>query len=72
MRKATSSSTSKLARLRVERGLGQRELADASGVYIRQIQGLESGALKMENVSLKNALRLADALGVHPRELLDD
>lgn len=72
MRKATSSSTSKLARLRVERGLGQRELADASGVYIRQIQGLESGALKMENVSLKNALGIADALGVHPRELLND
>ena len=72
MRKATSASNSKLARLRVERGLGQRELSDASGVYIRQIQGLESGALKMENVSLKNALRLADALGVHPRELIGD
>lgn len=72
MRKATSASMSKLARLRVERGLGQRELAERCGVYIRQIQGLESGSIKMENVSLKNALALADALGVHPRELLGD
>lgn len=72
MRKATSNSPGKLARLRVERGLGQRELADASGVNIRQIQGLESETLKMENISLKNALRLADALGIEPRELLDD
>lgn len=72
MRKATSASASKLARLRVERGLGQRELAERSGVYIRQIQGLESGSIRMENVSLKNAIALADALGVHPRELLGD
>jgi transcriptional regulator with XRE-family HTH domain len=70
MKKATSASESKLARLRVERGLGQRELAEGCGVNIRQIQGLESGALKMENLSLKNALKLADFLVVHPRELV--
>lgn len=70
MKKATTDSTGKLAHLRVTAGLGQRELADASGVNIRQIQGLESGAASIENTSLKNALRLADALGVHPRELL--
>lgn len=70
MRKGTTESTSKLARLRVERGLGLRELAEKSGVNIRQIQGVEAGASKIENVSLKNALALADALGVHPRELI--
>lgn len=71
MRKATTNSGSKLARLRVERGLGQRELADASGVNIRQIQGIEAETMKIENVSLKNALRLSEALGVHPRELIE-
>lgn len=70
MKKATSSSTVKLAILRVDRNLGQRELADSSGVNIRKIQQIESGEIKIENVSLKNALRLADTLGVHPRELL--
>ncbi len=72
MRKGTTEKTGKLARLRVEAGLGQRELAELSGVYIRQIQGLESGERKIENVPLRNAIRLADALGVHPRELLGD
>lgn len=70
MKKATTKHDNKLVRLRVAVGLGQKELAEASGVNIRQIQGLESGAAKMENTSLKNALRLADALGVHPRELV--
>lgn len=72
MRKATTESGSKLARLRVAAGLGQKELAEASGVGIRQIQSFESGERNVSNASLKNALRLADALGVHPRELLDD
>ena len=65
MRKGTTASTSKLAKLRAERGLGLRELAELSGVGIRQIQGIEGGTSKVENTSLKNAIALADALGVH-------
>ena len=67
MRKGTTASTSKLAKLRAERGLGLRELAELSGVGIRQIQGIEGGTSKVENTSLKNALAIADALGVQPR-----
>lgn len=70
MRKGTTASTSKLAKLRAERGLGLRELAELSGVGIRQIQGIEGGTSKVENTSLKNALALADALGVHHRDLI--
>ena len=72
MRKATTEKRSKLARLRVEAGLGQKELAEASGVGIRQIQSFESREREIANATLKNALALSDALGVHPRELLDD
>lgn len=72
MRKATTEKSGKLARLRVEAGLGQKELAEASGVGIRQIQSFESGEREIANASLKNAIALADALGVHPRELLAD
>lgn len=70
MKKATTGKESKLAKLRVERGLGQKELAEKSGVHIRQIQNFESGAGDIANASLKNAIRLADALGIQPRELL--
>ncbi|PWM75499.1 MAG: XRE family transcriptional regulator [Bacillota bacterium] len=70
MRKGTTGGESKLAALRAARGLGQRELAEKSGVNIRQIQSFESGERDMRNASLKNALALADALGVHPRELI--
>ena len=49
MRKGTTASTSKLAKLRAERGLGLRELAELSGVGIRQIQGIEGGTSTVEN-----------------------
>lgn len=70
MRKATTGRESKLATLRVERGLGQRELSEKSGVSIRQIQSFESGERDISNAALKTALALADALDVHPRELV--
>lgn len=44
MRKGTTGGESKLAALRAARGLGQRELAEKSGVNIRQIQSFESGS----------------------------
>lgn len=72
MRKATTGKGSKLAALRVERGLGQKELAELSGVNIRQIQSFESGERDIKNISLKNALAIADALGAHPRELINE
>ena len=70
MRKGTTASTSKLAKLRVAAGMGQRELSEASGVAIRQIQGFEGRERDIANITLKNALALADALGVHPRDLI--
>lgn len=70
VRKGTTAQTSKLARLRAAAGFGLRELSEASGVGIRQIQSFESGERDISNITLKNALALADALGVHPRELI--
>ena len=49
MRKATTGQGSKLATIRVERGLGQKERADKSGVNIRQIQSFESGERDIKN-----------------------
>lgn len=70
MRKGTTEKTSKLAKLRAGAGFGLRELSEVSGVGIRQIQSFESRERDISNITLKNALALADALGVHPRDLI--
>lgn len=48
----------------------QTELAQKSGVNIRQIQRVELGEAEAGNLTAKNLLAIADALGVDVRELL--
>lgn len=55
-----------LARLRAERGLTQRQLAEAAGLSWSQISRYESGAVMPRLGSL---VRLADALGVAVEDL---
>ena len=57
-------------RLRESRGLTQKALASAAGINITQVQRLESGEAKPANLTLKNALALAAALGVEPKDLI--
>lgn len=59
-----------LAYYRAAAGMTQQQLAEKSGVYIRQIQRVESGESQAGNMSAKNLLALADALSVDPRKLL--
>ena len=51
-------------------GMTQAELAEASGVNIRQIQRVELGEAEAGNLSAKNIIALADALGVDVRALV--
>ena len=51
-------------------GLTQAQLAKASGVNIRQIQRVELGEAEAGNLSAKNIIALADALGVNVRALV--
>lgn len=51
-------------------GLTQRQLSELSGVNIRQIQRVESGASQAGNLTAKNLIAIADALGVDPHELI--
>ena len=60
-----------LRELRLKAGLTQKELAIRSGVHSRQIQRVELGTSKIENLRLVNAKRLADALGVPIEELVE-
>ena len=59
-----------ISTLRKSRGMTQKELADKSGVNIRQIQKYEHGDLDVNNMTLVNAQRLAEALGVTSDDLL--
>ena len=61
---------SKLRELRKAAKLTQNQLADLAGVNARQIQRVESGGSDMSNITLGNAIKLADALGVDVKELL--
>jgi DNA-binding XRE family transcriptional regulator len=58
-----------VSNLRLIRGLTQRELAERAHMSVSQIQRLEYGERKVENLSLKSALALAGALGVEVDEI---
>lgn len=60
----------RLYMLRKRRGLTQQQLADASGVNIRQIQKYESVEYEIGNMTLKTAAALSSALDVTIEELL--
>lgn len=48
----------------------QQQLADESGVNVRQIQRVESGESLAGNLTAKNLIAIADALGVDPHSLI--
>lgn len=55
---------------RTAMGMTQRELAEKSGVNIRQIQKYESGEYDAGNMTLKNAVAIAKVLECSAEDLL--
>ena len=55
---------------RLALGLTQAQLAKAAGINLRQIQKIEAGEIRIGNLTLANAAKLAGALGVSIEELL--
>nr|DAM25428.1 MAG TPA: helix-turn-helix domain protein [Caudoviricetes sp.] len=51
-------------------GMTQAELAEASGINIRQIQRVELGEAEAGNLTAKNLISIADALHVDIRRLI--
>ena len=71
LRKAREASeTTTLRDARVSAGLTQQQLADASGVNVRQIQRVELGSSDAGNLTARNLLAIADALGIDPHDLI--
>lgn len=60
----------KIKEIRKSQGLTQKALAEKAGINIRQIQKYESGEYDIGNMTLKNAISIADALRCEIRELL--
>lgn len=44
---------------RLEKGMTLKELAAVSGVHYMKIYQIETGKIKPENITLRNALKLA-------------
>lgn len=59
-----------LQEARLASGLTQQQLADASGVNIRQIQRIELEESEAGNMTANNLLAIADVLSVDPHTLL--
>lgn len=59
-----------LLAIRTAKGLTQAKLAAQSGVNVRQIRRIEIGEAKIGNITLNNAIALADALDVDVTDLL--
>jgi DNA-binding XRE family transcriptional regulator len=62
----------KLQSLRMSAKLSQKELAEYSGVSLKNIQAFESGARDISKAQLIQAVKLAEALGCQAEELLDE
>ena len=58
-----------LRKVRTRVGINQEELGHRADLDRTYVGGVERGE---RNVSLRNICRLAQALGVHPSELLDN
>lgn len=59
-----------LRNARIAAGLTQQQLANLVGIHYRLIQRIELGESEAGNMTAKNLLAIADALGVDIRTLI--
>lgn len=58
--------------IRKSKGITRSQLEKMSGLRERGLEPYEQGIRRQNGMSLDIAIKIADALGVHPRMLLDD
>ena len=51
-------------------GLTQKQLADQTGINIRQIQKVEAGDIKLSNLTAANYIRLCQVLSLDPMKTI--
>lgn len=59
-----------LAKLRKEKGLTYKQLAEKSGVNYQKLWQIEHSVIKTENIALKTAQKLADSLECSIEDIL--
>lgn len=59
-----------LREIRQAKGLTLMELAERSGVGYMQIHKIETGKSNPQNIALKTAVKLAEALDCRPEDIL--
>lgn len=69
-RDCRNNPISKLEWARRGAGMEQKDLAAASGVNVRQIQRVEWGEAEAGNLTARNLLAIADAIGVDAHDLI--
>lgn len=60
-----------LESMRQAAGLPLHKLAELSGVNYMKIRQIERGKIKPENITLRTAQKLADALSCEPKDLIN-
>ena len=66
-----AKQNNKTGRTEKGKGLSQIELSHATGIKQSRISEFETGRIPTANMTLKTAVTLAEALGVHAEDLLD-
>ena len=61
-----------LLAIRAEKGLTQARLAELSGINARQIRKIETGEIKLMNITVGTMNALANALGVKIEDLMGE
>ncbi len=61
-----------LTEAREKKGLSQRQLAEKANMHYMQINKIETGKIKIGNISAKNFIALSEILEVDPKELLKE
>lgn len=70
LRNLSCAASNGIKTLRRAAKLTQKQLADAVGLDIRNLQRYESGEFDVANMSLSVAVKIADTLGVDAKKLL--
>lgn len=61
----------KMQVIRKERGFSQAHLAELTGIKKRQLEKLDNGENSINRAAAETVLKIADALGVDPRDLME-
>lgn len=59
-----------LREMRKAKGLTLKDLAAVSGVNYQKIHQIETGKINPQNIALKTAIKLANALDCKPEDIL--